>query len=405
MIIPSQHATDCRWLRSNAAGLLCAALLAAFLVAGCDEGQPEVKAEDRSKGWPGWTDVARGNGHTLAVAADGTLWAWGSNTNGQLGIGSNGGQQNAPVQAGSSHNWTRVVAGDLFSLGLQSDGSLWSWGYNAFGQLGLGDVLLRSGPTRVGTSKSWSQITAGNNFSLGLRKDGTLWAWGNNSLGQLGTGDNPTGHNTPTQVSGLWTQISAGLDFAVGLRTDGNIWGFGNQNNCKVGNTVCSGALGAPAMAAVSPPFVKVVAGGDFALALQPIPGVPGYSLIGWGSNSVGQLAGLGNPQAIPATFGQQCNDVGVGNDYTLCIATDGTLLTAGNDVNGALGNGGFGGIQAILLQAGTANTWAKVVPGGDAPTAGAYQSNGTLWLWGFGVSGAIGDGLGASSDIPVRIK
>lgn len=143
--------------------------------------------------------------HSLRLRSDGSLWAWGSNSHGQLGLGDYGSGTDRlnPTHVGIYTDWITVSAGTSgHSLGLRSDGSLWTWGKNYWGQLGLGDSALgtyRSNPTRVGNDTDWVTVSAGEYHSLGLRSDGSLWAWGNNTYGQLGLGDT-TDRNIPTQV-------------------------------------------------------------------------------------------------------------------------------------------------------------------------------------------------------------
>lgn len=105
-----------------------------------------------------WTTVTTGAFHTLALRADGTLWAWGDNSLGGLGVGTSTGPQmcpggNAcstiPAQVGTASNWSAVATGSFHTVALCSDGALWAWGYNLFGQLGLGDTNDRNTPTRV----------------------------------------------------------------------------------------------------------------------------------------------------------------------------------------------------------------------------------------------------------------
>ena len=139
-----------------------------------------------------WQTAGAGYGHTLALRQDGTLWAWGQNTNGQLGTGAASIDQPTPAQVGTDTSWRSLALGSAHTLALRQDGTLWSWGYNYFGQLGLGSTTDQSSPQPVG-SATWQTIAAGYGHTLGLLPDGSLWTWGFNNYGQLGrnTATNP----------------------------------------------------------------------------------------------------------------------------------------------------------------------------------------------------------------------
>jgi alpha-tubulin suppressor-like RCC1 family protein len=121
--------------------------------------------------------LAAGNSHSLVLAPDGSLRAWGSKL--------------TPVQTGTATTYAQVVAGVSHTLALRADGTLWSWGANQAGQLGQGSYTSLAPPSQVGTATSWKQLAAGSLHSVAIRADGTLWAWGLNNDGQLGLG-NPT---------------------------------------------------------------------------------------------------------------------------------------------------------------------------------------------------------------------
>jgi alpha-tubulin suppressor-like RCC1 family protein len=109
----------------------------------------------------GWRAVACGKDHTLAIANNGTLWSWGNNFLGQLGINVSGGSRSSPVQIGTLTTWQSVSANESASLAVRSDGTLWTWGNNVYGGLGLGDIFNRSSPTQVGTNINWKTASMG----------------------------------------------------------------------------------------------------------------------------------------------------------------------------------------------------------------------------------------------------
>src|SRR5690349_7750012 len=111
--------------------------------------------------------VSAGYTHTLEIR-EGTLWAWGSNIEGQLGDGSQT-NRTSSVQVGIVTNWVSIAAGQYHSLGLRADGTLWAWGNNDNGQLGQGNTTRKTSPTRVGTDSNWVEIAVGSDHSLALK--------------------------------------------------------------------------------------------------------------------------------------------------------------------------------------------------------------------------------------------
>jgi alpha-tubulin suppressor-like RCC1 family protein len=132
-------------------------------------------------GFTDWCQVSAGGGHSLGVRTNGTAWAWGNGQCGQLG-NNNTNLQNSPVSVvGGFTDWCRVSAGSAHSLGLRSNGTLWAWGFNTSGQLGDNSTTSKRSPVSVvGGFTDWCQVSAGGGHSLGVRTNGTAWAWGNN---------------------------------------------------------------------------------------------------------------------------------------------------------------------------------------------------------------------------------
>jgi alpha-tubulin suppressor-like RCC1 family protein len=165
-----------------------------------------------------WLRIAGGYYHVIATKTDGTLWSWGRNNNGQLGLGTSGSFQQSPNQVGSLNNWSKVSCDGFASASIKTDGTLWMWGNNNFGQLGLGNTTNYSSPKQVGSLTDWLSIACGNYFELATKTDGTLWSWGYNTTGQLGQG-NITNLSSPKQVGSLtsWLSISSGYNNTLGI--------------------------------------------------------------------------------------------------------------------------------------------------------------------------------------------
>ena len=143
-----------------------------------------------------WMAVSCGWAHTMALQSNDTLWGWGAGGNGQLGLGSKTADRDAPTQIEPGTTWKTVSAGYDFTLAIRSNGTLWAWGDNSDGQLGLGSTAQKDSPTQVDPGTTWKAVSAGYFDTLAVRSDGTLWGWGYNTDGELGLG-NTTQYDTP----------------------------------------------------------------------------------------------------------------------------------------------------------------------------------------------------------------
>ena len=166
---------------------------------------------------------------SLNSTANGILWhALGLKTDGSLvefGFGPVAPQgrvlQATPLD--SSTPWSTAIAGGTFNVGIRTDGTLWTWGDNNVGQLGLGDTQPRSAPTQVGTDTTWVDVSAGADFAVARKADGSLWGWGNNDTRQLGLVGRQKYSPTPLGTAHDWGAIAAG-DGTLALKTDGTLW-------------------------------------------------------------------------------------------------------------------------------------------------------------------------------------
>ena len=206
------------------------------------------------EGQDGWSTISAGLDHVLGLKTDGSLWVWGSHANGQLGLGESApARVLAPIRMDERTDWVAVSAGDSFSLALRADGSLWAWGLNDQSQLGvvLDSPALRvssgtiisgefiSEPTQVGSGAliKWAAISAGGSHSLALSQDGEWYAWGDNTLGQAG-GNLLNRIPVPSRVSNAtnWLTIQAGKTHGVALSVDSKIFGLGGNQFAQLGD-------------------------------------------------------------------------------------------------------------------------------------------------------------------------
>jgi alpha-tubulin suppressor-like RCC1 family protein len=305
-----------------------------------------------------WKLVSAGYYHTTAVKIDGTLWTWGGNQFGTLGQ-NNLTHRSSPVQVGSLTNWKQVSGGGLHTAAIKTDGTLWAWGSNNIGQLGDGTIVDKSSPVQIGLLTNWKQVSSARFLTAAIKTDGTLWAWGRNVNGQLG--DNTVIHrSSPVQIGSLtnWKQVSAASEYqTAAIKTDGTLWA--------------------------------------------------------WGRNNEGQLGdGTITPRSSPVQIGSLTNwkQVAVSNEHTAAIKTDGTLWAWGANNRGQLGDGTIVP-KSSPVQVGSLTNWKQVAVGSlfaDALNPSkftvAIKTDGTLWAWGRGNLGQLGDNTITGKSSPIQI-
>lgn len=256
-----------------------------------------------------WADLAAGLTHTVAVRRNGTIWAWGDNSHGQLGAGSTETAW-SPIQIGSSTDWAAVAAGWTHTLALKRNGSLWAWGGNYDGQLGIGSTADQLSPQRLGADNDWVAIAAGGAHSLGLKGNGSLWAWGDSTFGQVGDGFK-VDRLAPVRVGADndWAQVAAGYRHSLALKVDGLAWAWGLNLQGQVGDGTASNRL-APTPVAGGNHYVSIAAGDNHNWAVRA-----DGRLLSWGDNGSGQLADGTTTSCYGPTY------VGADNDWFLAAA------------------------------------------------------------------------------------
>ncbi len=346
--------------------------------------------------------VAAGLGHSLAIKADGSLWAWGRNDSGRLGTGDTA-QRLTPTHIGADTDWRSIAAGGAHTLALKADGSLWTWGENYFGQLGSGDTAPLLAPTRVGAATDWRSIAGGGNHTLALKADGSLWAWGANYFGQLGTGDTNQ-RLVPTRIGAAtdWRAISANGMHSVALKADGSAWAWGWNGNGRLGT---SGATErhTPTRIGSAADWLAISAGGAHTAAVTT-----GGALWAWGYNGTGAGGGaLGTgdilERLIPTLIGADIDwlSVAAGGGHTVALKTTGSLWAWGANASGQLGSGSTTP-SLTPTQIGTGVDWQEIA----APFyhSLAFKADGTLWAWGENEEGQLGTGDTADKLAPTQV-
>lgn len=361
-------------------------------------------------GLTGAISVAAGDGHSLALRDDGTVWAWGYNFYGQLGNGTNGNgtNSNVPAQVTGLTGVTAIAAGFDQCLAVKDDGTVWAWGRNNYGQLGDGTHTDRSVPVQASGLAGVLSVAAGKFHSLALMNGGTVQAWGWNTYGQLGDGTN-TNSNAPVQVSGLSgvTAIASGFYYSLALKSDGTMWTWGDNTygQLGIGTSGFSANTNVPVQASFSPDTVirSIAGGGWHALALQN-----NGTLWTWGFNTFGQLGnGTNDDRSLPGQVTTQPGVLAIagGSNHSL-VATGGDFSGApwswGRNFNGQLGDGTLTDRLSGVSVSGLSGIRAMV--GGRQHTL-ALQNNGTAWAWGYNFDGELGNGTFTQSTVPVRVS
>ena len=335
--------------------------------------------------------LAMGDTFSMLIKPDGTLWAWGNNQYGQLGLGVYYSVRPAPVGSASDY-WADVATGDYHVVAVKTDGTLWAWGRNTYGQLGLGtaDADPHPTPTQVGTDADWASVATGLRFTFALKTDGSLWAWGQNTNGQLGLGDT-TLRQAPVRV-GMdtdWAMVDGGGQFAAAVKTNGTLWTWGLNDKYQLGQGDTT-ARYVPTQVGTDVDWASVACSDNDSRALKTTG-----SLWSWGYNNWGQL-GLGDQATrnVPIQVGGTWGVTVVGDDSTLALMPNGTLRAWGDNTYGQIGQNDRE-FRAAPASVGSASDWAFVGSGHDH--VGAVKSDGGLWVW--GKNGAYQLGLGDTTD------
>jgi alpha-tubulin suppressor-like RCC1 family protein len=340
------------------------------------------------------TKIAAGHFHSLFLKSDGSLWAMGDNTYGELGDGSNSTipfqfhGTNFPEQIVAS-NVTEIAAGNDFSLFFKSDGSLWAMGADFYGELGDGTngttpfhYYGTNRPEQI-VASGVTAIAAGNGHSLFLKSDGSLWGMGLNDSGQLGDGTFNNTNRPELIMASNVTAIAAGDEHSLFLMTDGSIWGMGLNSSGQLGDGSYN-STNHPEQIVVSNVMV-IAAGAQQSLFLKIDSSLWGMGYNG-GSLGDGSNDKTNRPEQIVAS---NITAVVSGLQHSLFLKNDGSLWGMGFNMDGELGDGTYI----------STNRPEKIVASGvTAITAGTehslfLKSDGSLWDMGRNSDGELGDG------------
>ncbi|HUI99887.1 MAG TPA: hypothetical protein VLY46_06600 [Usitatibacter sp.] len=348
-------------------------------------------------GLTGVVQVAAGFGHTLARRSDGTVWAWGDNSDGELGDGTTNSRP-VPSQVPGLSAVISIAAGS-YSLAIQSDGSVWAWGSNGYDQIADGTYVDVLAPEKLALP-AIASAAVGFIHSSAVASDGHVWSWGHNDHGELGDGTTQQ-REAPVLLAGIddATAISTGSAHTVALKRDGTVWAWGDDGSGQLGDGVRV-FVSTPTIPGGASGWIAVAGGGRHSIALES-----DGTVVAAGNNDYGQLGD--GTVASRATFAPVQGLSGVtaisaGFYHSLALKGDGTVWAWGLGYNGRLGNGGDSSQGPVPVQVSGLAGVTQVSAGGGHSLA--LEKDGSVWAWGENGYGQLGDGTTATRFVPVRV-
>lgn len=383
---------------------------------------------------------------TIILKSDGTVWTWGANFDGKLGIGeTNDVRELTPVEVHDAANVSyfnsvkAIMGGEIHNVALKSDGTVWCWGWNLFGQLGDGTTNDSWVPTQAGLTANpplTNVVKLGGRpyFTLAEKADGTIWAWGMNQFGQMGNGtvNTPLGspqvlvpvmvsNSLPGQPINGALQVTCGYQFGVALLTNGTVWTWGSGSHGELGQGAGVTTSYYPAQVPGLTNITAISGGWFHILALRE-----DGTVWDWGNNSNGEL-GDGTPvnwfSPVQVLNVSNAMAVSGGDSHSSALTSDGRVWKWGLNDLGELGNGTTNAVAnpfpAPILTDKFGNGFSNVVMMAARDYHNiAVKSDGSVWMWGANDQGQCGEGttnndcwrpvpvvgLGARLPLPINI-
>jgi alpha-tubulin suppressor-like RCC1 family protein len=284
-------------------------------------------------------------------------------------------------------------------------GGVWSWGFGGQGRLGDGTTVNKSSPVSViGGFTDWCQVDIGDCHTVAVRQNGTLWSWGYNGLqGRLGDGTTVDKSSPVSVLGGFtdWCQVGAGLCHTAAVRQNGTIWTWGGNTCGILGDGTTVNASSPVSVIGGFTDWCQVSTGCYHTAAVRQ-----NGTLWTWGYNAQGRLGDgttvdKSSPVSVVGGFTDWCQ-VGAGLCHTAAVRQNGTLWAWGSGGSGKLGDGTAATKSSPVSVLGGFTDWCQV-SAGSAHTA-AVRQNGTLWAWGSSLDGKLGDGTTVSKSSPVSV-
>lgn len=353
---------------------------------------------------PARNRIAAGDLHTCAIASDDVVWCWGDNSYGQLGSSAHAGLANSrslvPVQAAALPDGRvarSITSGKGHVCVLAQDGSVWCWGYNGYGEVGVSGGN-QVDPVRVPLADTATMVVAGGNSTCAVLTNSQLWCWGRNNRGQLGVGAaNNVANASPSRVGsvpGSFTvaTLDLGALHACATSTVGDTWCWGAYHDGRLGTNVASDVAAPQRLSTLAAgQSTSVSAGADHTCVMVSA------QVQCFGANAMGQLgadpatlASSSTPRTV--TGSAAATVVTAGTETTCMIVGAGVLECLGSDSSGQLASGSSGSSRHTPAAVGGIQTAVADFSAGDTHACAVLVSGGVR-CWGGNLSGQLGDG------------
>ncbi|MCE9540027.1 MAG: T9SS type A sorting domain-containing protein [Bacteroidetes bacterium] len=344
--------------------------------------------------------IASGGKHALFLCNNSTIMSCGKNSNGQLGNGTVSINPNStPVLVNSLNSINSIVGGEGHSLFLKNDGTVWACGDNYYGRLGDGTNVDKPTPIQVNSLSGIIAISAGYEHSLFLKNDGSVWACGFNDFLQLGDGTTSNRY-IPVQVSSLSgiIAISAGYQHSLFLKNDGTVWACGANQSGELGDGTTI-ARSIPVQVSSLIGITAISAGGYFSLFLKNDGTVWACGTDGYGQLGTGSSGNTSSPVQVTSLSGITAI---AGNDnHSMFLKNDGSVWACGRNHYGELGDGSTVD-KSIPVQVNSLSGITAIAAGGLSSLF--LKNDGSVWACGYNGYGQLGDGTNVDKSIPVQV-
>ncbi len=349
--------------------------------------------------------VAVAPNHSVCLKSDGTIWSWGFNLYGQLGDGTNTSSYYSVVQeATKSTSWASISAGRDYTVAMKNDGTLWAWGYNFFGQLGNNSTANSNVPVQEATqAKDWLRFSAGVSTVAAIKTNYTLWSWGNNQYGEIGDGTT-IDRTVPTQEATKatnWYQVTTGGWTTIAIKANRTLFGWGSNVKGQIGDGTNTNRSIPTQEVTKATDWISATSGAYSSAAIKS-----NGTLWAWGGNSYGEL-GDGSPTIQVFTPIQEVTkatnwkEVSMGNSFTVALKTDNTLWGWGRNHLGQLATNTLVDSYIPIQESSSSTDWKSLAisASGVNNTSIAIKNNNIIYGTGANSFGNIGEGTTTSRE------